>query len=162
MQSSKTSENNSISEYKTSLKDQSKSLNSEILFLTQEVREKNEPTKYKYIASTADDTKFHNINKDNNGKQNKYENISHKNINQNLDNNPIIIMIIILVFLMLIVILMLSHATNNSNSNHNTLNPNFNYDNQNKYKHNKSNNNNANNLNRNNDNNCNSNDNDIY
>ena len=61
MGSSKTSEHNYVNEHIVSLKYQIESLKCEILFLRQELRERNVPAKYKCIASTANDTEFHNI-----------------------------------------------------------------------------------------------------
>ena len=72
-----------------SLKDQIELLKGGILFLRQELQEKNVTTKYKCIASPADDAKFDNNNKDNNSKHNKNQNNNNKNIIGNLDNNPI-------------------------------------------------------------------------
>ena len=71
MENSKISENNYVNGYKASLKGQIKSLNGEIIFLRQELREKNVPAKCKCIASTVDDTEFHNINKSSNNNHNK-------------------------------------------------------------------------------------------
>lgn len=61
MGSSKTREHNYVKEHIASLIYQIESLKCEILFLRQELRERNVPTKCKCIASTANDTEFHNI-----------------------------------------------------------------------------------------------------
>ena len=158
MENSKINENNSVNEYKASLKGQIKSLNGEIIFLRQELREKNVPAKCKCIASTVDDTEFHNINKSSNNNHNKNQNSSSSNIIKNLDNN--------LIFkyntndnteyanndndISISNVNSNSNAvsaTNSNSSNHNPLNTKFNCDNQSKYKYNKSYDNNANNLN---------------
>ena len=62
----------------------------ETLFLRQQLREKNVPTKYNCIASTTDDMHFHNIiNKSNNNNHKRNENNSNKNVIENFFNNPI-------------------------------------------------------------------------
>ena len=148
----KRSENNYITEYIASLKEQMKPLKGEMLFLREELREKNLRTKQKYKASTVDRTELHNIDKDN--KNDKNDNNSNKYIGENLHNN------------------LVSNDKNhvnisdincnsifcssNNNSNHNTLNADFVYDNENKYNNNhKSYDNSADNYNSNNENNCN-------
>ena len=77
-----------VNKYIARLKDQIEALKGEILFLTQELRDKNVPTKCKCIVLTEDDMELHNFNKSNNNTFTKNEN-NKNNIIKNLDNNPI-------------------------------------------------------------------------
>ena len=55
------------------IKDQIESLKGEILFLRQELPERNMPKKCKCIASTADNTELHPIDKGNNNDKRNYQ-----------------------------------------------------------------------------------------